>query len=266
MPDTVRDIYVRACSLPRQVPALVALPAAAELLQHAAEIRLGMYAHGGALAAHAQAIRLGFGAFKIVAVLMTTLLAVRFWRLGSIGRALRLGWTFWKGVAIIAVIQLGAETLALLAGRLIANGAAVTGPLRIGLVVAPLLAWLVVACMVQPWYVGLVAEDPAMTLRRSITGIAGQLWGCFGLLLAGVLPLMIVHYALGYGAMHAPAEIVWLMMLVDSGVVGLLAAAIASSYYALYTRAVAATGAPQSSPRASPNVTAAMRAATRPES
>lgn len=76
-----------------------------------------------------------------------------------------------------------------------------------------------------------------MTLRRSAAAAWGRMWASLGLLLAGVLPAMAVHYALGYAAEGRPEPLVWALMLVDSAVVAFLALALASTYFTLYRRA-----------------------------
>jgi hypothetical protein len=82
--------------------------------------------------------------------------------------------------------------------------------------------------------VGLLTEDVTMTLRRSVRGIWGRLWAVFAILLAGFLPLMIVHYALGFIAMRQPDGLVWPIMVIDALVVALLILALSSTYFTLY--------------------------------
>ncbi|WP_167737411.1 hypothetical protein [Sphingomonas parva] len=45
---------------------------------------------------------------------------------------------------------------------------------------------------------------------------------------------MIVHYAIGYGAFGQPQPIFWVLMVVDAGVVALLALLRASTDHSLY--------------------------------
>ena len=61
--------------------------------------------------------------------------------------------------------------------------------------------------------------------------MAGSFWRTVGYVLAGAVPLMLVHYALGYGAIGRSDVIVWLMMTVDALVVGFLALTMAGSGY-----------------------------------
>jgi hypothetical protein len=241
----VREIHARAFALAKAMPLLLALPFAAELLQHAAEIGLGMYADDGMLAPQQMRIRLLFGAVKVIAIVITLLFALRWWRFeGDTRRAARPTRLFFKGLGIFLLVQIGGELVLTTVGQLLALG---VGPgegrgLRLALLFSPLLLWLFFANLLLPWFVGLLTEDRTMTLGRSVRGVWGRLWATFGILLAGFLPAMIVHYALGYGAMGRPAPLVWAMMVVDAGVVALLSLLLASTYYTIYRRAAERAG------------------------
>lgn len=239
----VRQVYARVPALIKAVPLVALLVFAAEMLQHIVEIRLGMYVRGQ-LGEKEQATRLIFGAVKVVAIFLALLFALRWWRFeGNTRRAARPTVALLKGLGIVILVQVGGELVVMALGA--AMGQVLhpegIGP-RIALLAGPILVWILVATYLYPWYVGLLAEDSAMTLRRSIDGIRGRLWSSFGLFLAGFLPAMIVHYALGYAAVGRPEPLVWALMLVDSAVVALLALLIASAYYSLYERAVERTG------------------------
>jgi hypothetical protein len=235
----IHEIYARALGLARSTPALLLLAFSAELLQHIAEMRLGMFAQAGQLTPEAMRIRLLFGAVKVLALVLTLLFALRYWRFeGDRRRAARPTAAMFKGIGIFILVGLGGETITLLAGRLLLAAAphATTG-YRIALVAAPALLWLFFANLLLPWFVGLLTEDRAMTLRRSVRGSWGHLWSSFAILVAGFLPLMIVHYALGYGALRRPVSALWPILIVDACVVAGLILALSSTYFTLYRRA-----------------------------
>lgn len=234
----VSELYGRALGLVAAGPLILLLPAAAELAQHAVEIGLGMYAPGGAAAAANHPQRLAFGAIKVLAILATVIFLVRIWAFGGDSRrAVRPTALLLKGLAIWLLVQIGGQLFTLLAGRGLGGLADADRAGRLALAVAPLLLWLFFANLLLPWFIGMIAEDRSMTAARSVAAVRNRLWATFGIWLAGFLPLTAVHYALGYGAIGQPAALVWAMMVVDALVVGLLAAAIASTYYTIYRRA-----------------------------
>ena len=233
----IREIYARVPALAKAAPWVVLLVFAAELIQHAAEIRLGMY-ENGLLAPDARRVRLLFGLAKVLAILAAFIFALRWWRFdGDSRRAARPTLALFSGLAILLLVQAGAEILLALVGRL-AGAAFGAGPRVAPLLTAgPVLLWLFLATLLYPWYVGLLTEDRTMTLRRSVAGALGRMWASFGLLGAGVLPAMALHYALGYAAEGRAEPLVWALMVLDAAVVAFLALALASTYFTLYRRA-----------------------------
>ena len=239
------ETYARSLRFAFQAPLAMTLVLAAELLQHAVELRLGMYAGDGSLSAEAAQVRLMFGAVKVAAMVLVVIFALRVWRFeDEAGRAGRLTIAFFVGLGLFLLVQAGGELLAAGAGWLLAR---IAGPgagqgSELAFAAAPLLAWMVFATLLLPWYVGLLTEDRAMTLGRSIRGIGWRFPFYFLVYLAGFLPLTIVHYALGTGAVGRPLTLAWMMMGVDAAIVALLAATLASTLFTLYRRADARAG------------------------
>jgi hypothetical protein len=232
--EEIARIYRRAFALTRDWPWLIAVPVLGEALQHVAEIRVGMYSTG--MDAGGRSVRLGFGILKIAAIVGTLIVAWRLWRFeGDTARALRPTARLAKGVGAFILVQIVGDLLALGAGRgLIALAQEPARATQAMLVAAPLVGWLLLSAALFPWYVGLAVEDEAMTLGRALRAARRRLLAIWGLLFAGFLPLLIVHYALAYAAIHGvPA---WPVMIVDALVVGLLTAALAATYYTLYQR------------------------------
>ncbi|RVT91148.1 hypothetical protein [Sphingomonas crocodyli] len=237
---SVTSAYARGFGLVRTLPLLLALTFAGELLQHAVEVRLDMFA--GPIDAQAQVVRLGFGAIKILTLFMTILTALRWWGFdGDLSRALRPNWRLAKGLGLVILFEIAGDLLALGSG--VVALATIGDPSRgvkIAALLVPLMGWKFIAGLFYPWYVALLIEDRAMTLRRSITVMRGRLFRTFGLLIAGYIPLMVVHYALGFGAMGRSGAILWAMLVIDAGVVALLVSMLAATYYEIYLRAKAA--------------------------
>jgi hypothetical protein len=234
---SVANAYARGFRIVRELPLLFVLPVAAEFLQHTVEMHLGMY--GGSLDSHAQAVRLGFGMVKILAVFLTLLVALRWWGLaGNLGRALRPSWRLAGGLALTFLVEMVGDLLAIGIGLGIIELAGDSSRgLRMAAILVPLMGWKFVAGLIYPWYVALLIEDREMRLRRSIAVMRGRVFHTFGLLVAGYLPLMIVHYALGLGAMGRSGPLLWVMMIVDAGVVALLVAMLAATYFEIFTDA-----------------------------
>ncbi|HEV2748264.1 MAG TPA: hypothetical protein VGW34_13310 [Allosphingosinicella sp.] len=242
MAAAVRELYGRVLPFARAMPVIVALPFVAELVQHVVEIRIGMYAPGGAVTGDEQGLRLAFGAVKVLAIFLAFLFALRWWGFaGDSRRALRPTRAMLKGLAILLLVQGGGELLIIALSASLAELAGGSAGVRLAVAAGPLLAWLLLITYLLPWFAGLLIEDKAMTPRRSIAGISGRLWANFGLLLAGYLPAMAVHYALGYAAMGRSEAAVWALMLVDAAVVALLAVSLASAYFTIYRRAAERT-------------------------
>ena len=93
-------------------------------------------------------------------------------------------------------------------------------------------AWLVA------WPVGNATIGPLASIRI----MAGHFWRTVLYTLAGSVPLMAVHYALGYGAMGRPAVLVWLMLTIDAVVAGFLALTITGSLAIAAMRAATSKG------------------------
>ena len=235
----LREIYGRVLPLIWAVPVIAALPFAAELLQHAVEIRLGMYATGR-LGPDAERIRTIVGALKVLCLLVTVLLALRWWAFeGDLRRAARPNRALVKGFGLYLIVQVGGDAIALALGFLVVRllGPAAAQGARIAAAFAPLLLWLFLTTLLMLWFVGLLTEDRSMTLRRSAGGIRGRMWSTFGLFLSAYLPAMAIHYALAYGAIGRPEAVVWTLMIVDAGVVLLLALLLPSALFTIYRRA-----------------------------
>lgn len=231
----IAQIYRRAYRLTQSWPWLLLIPLVAELSQHAAEIRLGMYS--GAIDAAGLRLRLVLGVIKTTAIFYTLIVAWRFWHFdGNKRRALRPTRLLLRGVVTFAFVQIMGVLVAIGVGRgLIALAHEPSRSTRGLLTSVPLLVWLLASAAMIPWYVGLATESQGMTLRRTFHASRGRLLATWGLLFAGFLPLMLVHYSLGYAALSGAP--VWPVMIVDTAVVVSLTASLAATYYTIYQRA-----------------------------
>lgn len=234
--ETVVRIYQRALALTHNWPWLILVPVLAELAQHVAEVKLGMYSIG--MSPNGRAIRLGLGIVKILAIFSALIIAWRLWQFdGDRNRALTPSGKLFKGIGAFLLVQLFGNLTALGVSRgLIALADEPVRSTQIVLTLIPLGAWLLVSIALFPWYVASAVEDQSMTLGRSLRASRGQLFETLRLLFCGALPLMSVHYGLGYGAIYGAP--VWPLMIIDALVVGLLTATVAATYYTIYDRTV----------------------------
>ncbi len=90
-----------------------------------------------------------------------------------------------------------------------------------------LLLEVVAGIYFTAWTVAWALGNASIGPLRSARVMTGHFWRTVLLSLAGVLPLMIAHYSLSFGAIFAPAILDWPLLLIDALVVGLLALTMA---------------------------------------
>lgn len=238
--NPVAEVYSRIPLALRAMPYAIAIPFLAELVQHAVEIQLGMYAPGGAGAAANAPLRMIFGLIKVLCLLLFVLFAIRWWAFeGDARRAATPGILFFKGLGLFMLIEFGGESLMRLMGQGFAwaVGPAIPMAARIAIEALPIVLWWFAITLLLPWFIGMIIEDKDMNPRRSVAAVGPRIVPMFGLLLAGVLPGMIVHYAISHIAMGRAPALVWALLILDAFVVALLAMSLASAYFTIYRRA-----------------------------
>lgn len=219
-------LFLLAC------PLLAAVPVVVELIQHVVEFRLGMYdSIAAAKAADDHPVRMAFGFAKVLSLTLAGYWVMRWlaWRDPSAaGRWDRRAVTLFSGVlayhAAMAAVQL------FLLPR---TGPVLLGGFLVGLILGPLLA---------AWGVAAPLGNPAVGPLASIRLMAPRIAWSAAFMLVAMLPLMIVHYVLGAGAIFAPAPMKWPALILDSLVVGWLAALMIASGWIAATRAAALAG------------------------
>lgn len=237
----VRRLYGDGLAFALALPVLFSIPVLIEFAQHAVEIEIGLYRHGmAALAGDERRLTLGFA--KVLALLLPGYWFVRY-----------MAWK--RDAARAKRIELPAATLfgIQFALRAAAQWLALFGP-PVGLILgldpaggqyaslAAALATSVAGVYLTAWFVAWPLGNTAIGPLRSVALMAGSFWRTLGYLAAGALPLMAVHYLLGYGAIGRPEWLVWLMMGVDAIVVGMLALTMAGAGYLAARHAAARNG------------------------
>lgn len=232
--------YRRSGIFIRRLPIIVAIPFAAEMIQHVAEIGMGLYVGDHLPSAADRGTRAGFAAVKSLAMLVTMLLALRWWRFeGDHARILRIDLALVRGVVITLLVEIGGSSLLQMAGYMIgsASRAAIGSIAWLIATVVPVILWAMLSVLLFPWYVALLSDDPEMGIERSLKS-SYPIWGrCFALYMAATLPPMIVHYLLGFSAVGRPAWMIWPLLLLASAAGASMAVQFASAYYTIYLRA-----------------------------
>ncbi|MCD2315177.1 hypothetical protein LQ954_03315 [Sphingomonas sp. IC-11] len=233
----VKQLYADGAAFALALPILFSIPVVIEFAQHVVEIDLGFYQHGLTASAAFDQRRLTLGFAKVLALLLPGYWFVRFiaWNRDA-RRAKRIE----RPAATLFGVQFGIQAawqwLALfgppigvvlgLAPRLSSYAELIT-TVGVSVVAVYLAAWLVA------WPLGNAQIGPL----RSIAIMAGSFWRTVAYMVAGALPLMALHYVLGYGAIGRPEWLVWIMMAADALVVGFLALTTVGAAYLAAKRA-----------------------------
>lgn len=232
MLNDIKAVYATAWRAAFVFPLLFLIPVTVEFAQHVVELRIGMYDGLAAAKAVAEdAGRMAGGYAKTLALLLPGYWFVRYMALGNKARAARPEWP-----AFGLWLMLFAFQAALLANSLfgppLAQLLGLTG--RAAKVSGPLLtaAWALFGVYWTAWYVAWPLGNRAIGPLRSLSVMAGSFWRTLGYMAACILPLMVVHYALGYLAIAAtPAWLDWPVLVIDALLVGLLACTMAGASF-----------------------------------
>lgn len=221
--ETIRDGF----RLFWLAPAIIALVAIPEFVQHIAEIQIGMFESREAFRAMSDdPRRLVWGVLKIAGLLLAILAAIRFW--GTRNRAERwwdLRGIAWKNLvvalALLALVGIPGELLKPVIGEL---GGNVLG-IVLSILTLPLLVLLAA---------GLIGNK-AVGLTRVFK--FGWLAAICMIVFAAIvwIPLQWLHGANHDWAMGAADPLVWALMVFDALVVGAIAALAGTALFQGYT-------------------------------
>lgn len=218
-------VYRQSWAFLLACPLIALIPILAEFAQHVVEMQAGMYTGPeGASAAEDDPARMAFGFAKTLALALIGYWATRFY--ASRGDRAATRRIERRAVGLFAIV-FALQALLSALGLFVFEGVMAIGFFVFGLVFTPLLARFVAAAPLGVWI------GPAASIRQ----LFPQLPWAIAFNVVAWLPLMIVHYALGIGAVFVPGETAkWVMLIVDALVVGWLAALLVAITWVVATR------------------------------
>jgi hypothetical protein len=230
--EEIKSVYHTAWRSAWLLPLLFLISPAVEMAQHVVEIRTGMYDSLAAAKAFADdPLRMAFGFAKIVALGLPQYWLVRLMAFGNPARAARLEQPaigLWLILFVLSTVQQGYALFGPPIGHLLGlsgQAAIYAGPLVSAL-------WTIVSIYLFAWIIAWTLGNRAIGPIRSFRIMTGSFWRTLGYLVACVVPLMALHYALSYLAIGlTPGWLDWPVLVVDALVVGLLACTMAGSGY-----------------------------------
>lgn len=203
----LRATFRDSLALWRSAPWLVLPAVITELLQHRAEVQLGMFASSDAFRMMEMApARWWWGGWKLAAIGFGVIAGTWLWGRRDGGRVL------WVPLAL----ALGLNGLAVMPGKLIEG--------RLDPATAALAGFSVsvIALPLIPYLVGAVIGDSAMTMRAAFTRGWWPALRMLLLMLAGFVPLQVLHLLNHRLAMGQPAALLWALLAWDALVVGMM--------------------------------------------
>lgn len=236
------EVFARSGRYALLCPLLFLVPVAVEMLQHAVEIRAGMYVDmAGLKAAEGDMLRLAIGHVKVIALFLTGYWAARFLVFGDDPVAARRI----DPVAVrlfVPVMAWGLFWLILVQDApLIADAAGLSGNVAAGVLILSLLVSLLFEPLLSAWKTAAAAGNPGIGLVRSIRLTRSVYPYAVIVSLLPMLPLMVGHYALAFLAVGKAPGAVWAIMALDALLVGYLGVVMIATSYVV-ARRVAARG------------------------
>lgn len=225
-----KAIYRHAAAFAVACPLLFLIPVLVEMAQHIIELRAGMYVdEAGAMAAETDPLRLQLGFIKTLALYLPGYWFVRFVLLRDPSRAARIEWPafgLWLVVFAFGAVQMWWG----LFGPSLTELTGLEGQSATIASVALSVGSTVLALYLAAWSTGWAVGNRAITPLRSFAIMRKGFWHAAGLMVTGMIPLMVLHYALAIAAVVAlPPAFDWVAMAMDSIVVGFLALTLTGS-------------------------------------
>lgn len=193
----IKSLYLIAWRSAWLLPLLFFIPCLIEMAQHVVELRAGMHdSLAGAKAAANDPARMTYGFAKVIALALPGYWFVRLMAFGDADRAARFerpAIFLWLVLFALTVVQQGYALFGPPVGQVLG----LTG--QTSTLAGPILSaiWAIVGIYLTAWAVAWPLGNRAIGPIRSCSVMAGSFWRTVGYLVAGILPLMALHYALG---------------------------------------------------------------------
>lgn len=234
-----KEVFVRSGRYALLCPILFLVPLTIEMIQHWAEIHIGMYdSIAAAKAVEGNLLRMGIGHLKILSLFLTGYWAMRFFGFGDSAReatrldpvAVRLfAWVLLWGIFWLVMVQ----DVPLLAAQFGVRDSVIawsTGALI-------LFSFPLELC-VSAWKAGAALGNPRLSFWRSVAMIRGSFWWGLAMTFLTVIPLLVLHYVLFFVAIGKAPAMVWAIMALDSVVTAYLGVAMVAVTYVIARRMV----------------------------
>lgn len=231
----IADLYVGGWNFIFLFPLLFLIPVVAELAQHAAEVRIGMFRKGGETAALGNhPVRMRFGLIKLVAMFLPVYWVTRYFGFGpDSGQVEVVDPVAVQLLIPVFLLSTGLACLQLLfLPRLDGNIGKFIG-------LALFLLTFFGGIYIIPWQVAAALGDGSTGFLRSFEILHGSFWWSLLLFLAAFVPVMIPHYMLHSLATGKSRIVMWTILILDSLLVGYLAVLLAGAGYFIARNAAA---------------------------
>ena len=221
-----RKVHSQSLAFAAALPLVAAIPLIGELVQHVVEMNIGMYSGiEGAQAAETNAQRMNFGFAKVLTLSLPAYFLIRWLHSGG-DRAFATRAERPAVTLFILVMALNA-LFTFLGLFVFASGPVAIGFFVFGLVFMPLIVRFLVAAPLGTFV------SPLQSIRTMLPHAV------YAILfpICAMLPLMVVHYALGMGAVFVPGELAkWGILVVDGFVTAWLALVMICAQYVIAAR------------------------------
>ena len=224
-----RRSYAAAWSFIVALPLIAAVTIGIEGLQHVVEFLEGMYRNRAEMVGHANDVRrMAAGVLKIGWILLLQYWVARFVVSGSARATLAHDPVAIRKFAVVVAVS-GAMTLAGIFVPILLLAAHISG-----LVAALILLFLLVLLFIPqiiliPWSVSAALGDPRASFDFASRRSEGsRLWTVVVYVLT-TLPLLGLHYVLGYAAVGQTTGPAIGILVLDAGIVGIMGVVIAAN-------------------------------------